>query len=80
MLFFGSIFAAYMGPDSPPWVHGAADGHRGARTCIGWYAAVAWLFSTPRAAGAYARAQRPLDRAAGGLMGAFGLSLLWIFE
>jgi threonine/homoserine/homoserine lactone efflux protein len=41
---------------------------------------VAWLFSTSRAAGAYARAQKPLDRAAGALMGAFGLSLLWIFE
>ena len=24
VLFFGSIFAAYMGPDSPLWVHGAA--------------------------------------------------------
>jgi threonine/homoserine/homoserine lactone efflux protein len=79
VLFFGSIFAAYMGPDSPLWVHGAAIAIV-VTTCIGCYATVAWLFSTPRAAGAYARAQRPLDRTAGGLMGAFGVGLLWIFE
>jgi len=79
VLFFGSIFAAYMGPDSPLWVHGAAIAIV-VTTCIGCYAAVAWLFSTPRAAGAYARAQRPLDRTAGGLMGVFGIGLLWIFN
>jgi RhtB (resistance to homoserine/threonine) family protein len=79
VLFFGSIFAAYMGPNMPPWVHGAAIAIV-CTTCIGWYTAVAWLFSTARAASAYARAQRPLDRGAGALMGAFGLSLLWIFE
>jgi RhtB (resistance to homoserine/threonine) family protein len=79
VLFFGSIFAAYMGPDSPLWVHGAAAAIV-VSTCIAWYAFVAWMFSTERAAKAYGRAQRPLDRGAGALMGAFGLSLLWIFD
>jgi RhtB (resistance to homoserine/threonine) family protein len=79
VLFFGSIFAAYMGPDSPLWVHGAAVAIVCA-TCIAWYAAVAWFFSTRRAAASYARAQKPLDRVAGALMGAFGLSLLWVFD
>ena len=36
------------------------------------------LFFAGRAADA--RAQRPLDRAAAALMGAFGLRLLWVFE
>lgn len=79
VLFFGSIFAAYMGPDTPLWVHGAAVAIV-CTTCIGWYAAVAWFFSTSRAATSYARAQKPLDRVAGGLMGAFGASLLWVFD
>ena len=79
VLFFGSIFAAYMGPDSPLWVHAAAVAIVCA-TCIAWYAAVAWFFSTRRAAASYARAQKPLDRVAGALMGAFGVSLLWVFD
>ena len=40
-------------------------------------AGLALAFSSLRAATAYARAQKPLDRGAAGLMGAFGLSLLW---
>ncbi|MFI4950063.1 MAG: LysE family translocator [Caulobacterales bacterium] len=79
VLFFGSIFAAYMGPDSPLWVHGAAVAIVCA-TCLVFNAAVAWFFSTARTADAYARAQKPLDRVAGALMGAFGLSLLWVFD
>jgi RhtB (resistance to homoserine/threonine) family protein len=79
VLFFGSIFAAYMGPDTPLWVHVAAVAVVCA-TCLVFYAAVAWFFSTSRAAASYSRAQRPLDRAASALMGAFGLSLLWVFD
>lgn len=79
VLFFASIFSAYVRPGTPDWVEAAAIGICVA-TCLGWQAAMAWLFSTRRAAGAYARAQRPLDRAAGVLMGAFGLSLLWVFD
>lgn len=79
VLFFASIFSAYVRPDTPGWVHASAVGICVA-TCLGWQVAMAWLFSTRRAAEAYARAQRPLDRTAGVLMGGFGLSLLWIFD
>jgi threonine efflux protein len=79
ILFFASIFSAYVGPNTPAWAHLAAIGICVA-TCLGWQIAMAWLFSTRRAADAYARAQRPLDRAAGALMAAFGISLLWVFD
>jgi len=79
VLFFASIFSAYVGPDTPLWARGAAVAIC-IVTCLGWQIAMAWLFSTRHAAGAYARAQRPLDRAAGLLMGAFGLRLLWVFD
>ena len=76
VLFFASIFSAYVGPDSPQWVHGAAIVIVSA-TCLVWQTCLALAFSAPRAAQAYARAQKPLDRGAAGLMGAFGLNLLW---
>ena len=79
VLFFASIFSAYVRPATPGWAQAAAVGICVA-TCLGWQVAMAWLFSSRRAADAYARAQRPLDRAAGMLMGAFGLSLLWVFD
>lgn len=79
LLFFAAIFSAYVGPGTPGWVQAAAVGICVA-TCLGWQVAMAWLFSTRRAAEAYARAQRPMDRTAGALMGAFGLKLLWVFE
>ncbi len=79
VLFFASIFSAYVGPDTPLWARGAAVGIC-IVTCLGWQIAMAWLFSTRRAAGAYARAQRPLDRTAGAFMGVFGLKLLWVFD
>jgi threonine/homoserine/homoserine lactone efflux protein len=75
VLFFASIFAAYVGPDTPQWVHYAAVVVV-VLTCLAWQVAMACLFSTKAAVGAYARAQRPLDRTAGLLMGAFGLALI----
>ncbi|MFL5296336.1 MAG: LysE family translocator [Phenylobacterium sp.] len=75
MLFFASIFSAYVGPATPLWVHIAAIGVVVA-TCQGWQLAMAWLFSTRGAADAYGRAQRPLDRGAAVLMGGFGVSLI----
>jgi len=76
VLFFASVFSAYVGPETPAWVHWAAVGVVTA-TCLVWQAGLALAFSSLRAATAYARAQKPLDRGAAGLMGAFGLSLLW---
>jgi threonine/homoserine/homoserine lactone efflux protein len=76
VLFFASVFSAYVGPDTPDWVHYAAVAVV-TLTCLAWQAGVAVAFSAVRAAQAYARAQKPLDRGAAGLMGLFGLSLLW---
>ncbi len=75
VLFFASIFSAYVGPNTPLWAHLAAIGVVVA-TCQGWQLAMAWLFSTRRASAAYARAQRPLDRTAAVFMGGFGASLI----
>jgi len=79
VLYFASIFSAYVGPDTPLWVHAAAVAIV-VVTCQLWQVAMAWLFSARRAAAAYARAQRPLDRGAALLMGGFGLSLLFAAE
>jgi RhtB (resistance to homoserine/threonine) family protein len=76
VLFFASVFSAYVGPQTPMWVHGAAVAVV-VVTCLVWQAGLALAFSAESAAQAYARAQTPLDRGAAGLMGAFGLSLLW---
>jgi len=77
VLFFASIFSAYVGPDTPLWMHVAAVVIVCA-TCLGWQLVMAWLFSAKQAAAAYGRAQRPLDRSAAVLMGAFGASLIWL--
>lgn len=76
VLFFASVFSAYVGPDTPDWIHYAAVAVV-TLTCLAWQAGLALAFSAVRAAQAYARAQKPLDRGAAGLMGLFGLSLLW---
>jgi threonine/homoserine/homoserine lactone efflux protein len=76
VLFFASIFSAYVGPKTPLWVQGAAVGVV-TFVCLGWCAGLAWLFSTQTAVDAYARMQVLLDRVAAVLMGAFGLGLLW---
>ncbi|MEW5684588.1 MAG: LysE family translocator [Pseudomonadota bacterium] len=76
VLFFASVFSAYVGPDTPDWVHYAAVALVTV-TCLVWQAGLALALSAARAAQAYARAQKPLDRGAAGLMGLFGLSLLW---
>lgn len=78
VLFFASVFSAYVGPDSPLWVHLAAVAVV-VVTCLAWQAGLALAMSIPRTASAYTGAQRPLDRLAAVLMGAFGASLLWTF-
>lgn len=75
VLFFASIFSAYVGPDTPLWLHATAIAIV-VCTCQAWQIAMAWLFSTKRAAAAYGRAQRPLDRTAAVFMGGFGLGLI----
>jgi len=75
VLFFASIFSAYVGPHTPLWAQAAAVGIVVA-VCLGWQVAMAWLFSADQAVLAYRRAQRPLDRGAAVLMGGFGASLI----
>jgi threonine/homoserine/homoserine lactone efflux protein len=77
VLFFASIFSAYVGPDTPLWMHIAAVVIV-CLVCLAWQVAMAWLFSAKAPAAAYGRAQRPLDLAAALLMGAFGVSLIWL--
>ena len=75
VLFFASVFSAYVGRD-PAWVHAAAVAMV-TLTALAWLTGLGVACSAERAAQAYRRAQKPLDRGAAGLMGAFGLSLLW---
>ena len=75
VLFFASVFSAYVGPNTPLWMHLAAVGIVVA-TCLSWQVAMAFLFSAKPAADAYARAQRPLDVGCAVLMAAFGVSLI----
>jgi RhtB (resistance to homoserine/threonine) family protein len=75
VLFFASIFSAYVGPQTPLWVEAAAVAVV-VGTCLGWQIAMALLFSAQRAAAGYRRAQQPLDRGAAVLMGGFGVSLI----
>jgi amino acid exporter len=75
VLFFASIFSAYVGPDTPGWMHLAAVAVV-CVVCAGWQVAMAFLFSAKPAVAAYGRAQRPLDAAAALLMGVFGVSLI----
>lgn len=76
VLFFASVFAAYVGPESPDWMRLAAAATVTA-TCLLWQGGLALALSVGPAVRAYARARRPLDRGAAALMGAFGASLLW---
>lgn len=78
VLYFASIFSAYVGPREPLWVQAGAVAVC-IVTCQVWQTAMSWLFSTRRAVAAYARAQRPLDRLSGAFLGAFGVKLLWVF-
>ncbi len=78
VLYFASIFSAYVGPREPLWVQAGAVAIC-IVTCQVWQTAMSWLFSTRRAVAAYAKAQRPLDRLSGAFLGAFGVKLLWVF-
>ncbi|MBS0362613.1 MAG: LysE family translocator [Proteobacteria bacterium] len=78
LLYFASIFSAYVGPHIPVWVEAGAMAVC-IVTCQVWQTAMSWLFSTRQAVAAYARAQRPLDRISGAFLGVFGVKLLWVF-
>jgi threonine efflux protein len=75
IVFFGSIFLALFRPDTPGWVRLAALFIVAANE-IGWYVAVALLFSSRAAQTTYRRAKRWIDRVTGAVMMIFGLRLI----
>lgn len=75
VVYYASIFAAFVTPDLPAWVRIAAIGII-AVAAIGWHVSLACLFSTPRARRLYGRIKRWIDRAAGAAFALFGLQLL----
>lgn len=75
VVFYGSIFAAFLDPDLPTWVKVAAVGIIFVNS-TGWHVAFACLFSTPRAQQVYARFKRWIDRAAGTALALLGLRLI----
>jgi threonine efflux protein len=77
VVYFGSIFALFMNPGTPVWVRAAAVGIVIADTVL-WYGTVAALFSSSVVQRLYARIQRPVNRAAGGVMIGFGARLMLV--
>jgi threonine efflux protein len=75
VLYFGSVFALFLGPDTPAWVQTAAVGIVLANTAL-WYGSVAALFSRQRVQRAYWRIERTLNRVAGAVMAGFGVKLI----
>ena len=77
VVYFGSIFALFVRPDMPAWVQAAA-------VCVVlfdtvlWYGTVAALFSSGAVRRFYLRARRPVNRAAGAAMVAFGGKLVLV--
>jgi RhtB (resistance to homoserine/threonine) family protein len=79
VVYFGSIFAVFLGPGSPGWLKLAAVAIVIADTVL-WYGTMALVFSTQRVQRGYASIRRPIDRLAGGVMAAFGARLLLVRE
>ena len=74
-VYFGSIFALFMGPGTPVWVRTIAIGIVLADTLL-WYGSVAVFFSTAAVQRRYAAIRRPIDRIASAVMMAFGARLI----
>lgn len=74
MLFFGGVLMAVLAPNLPRWVYVSTVGIIGLDAML-YYTLLALALSTRPAQAAYLRAQRWLDRIAGGLMLFFGVRL-----
>ena len=72
--FFGSLFVTLLPAHAPPWVHGATVATVAA-VSIGWFTAIALLFSTGRVQRGYARLRRPVDALMGAALVALGARL-----
>jgi threonine/homoserine/homoserine lactone efflux protein len=75
MVFFGSVFIAVLPADPPSWFTPAMLAGILVNECL-WYALVARVFSTNFSRRAYGRLKLHIDRIAGGLIAAVGLSLI----
>ncbi|WP_265444517.1 LysE family translocator [Flexivirga meconopsidis] len=75
LVFFGALFATLM-------PHGASPAMRVALLAImlamgaGWFAAVSWCAGAQPVVAAYKRLQKVIDRVAGGVFAAIGLTLI----
>jgi threonine/homoserine/homoserine lactone efflux protein len=74
-LFVASLFAALM-PQGGALADGLAAVAEMVAISVGWYAAVALLLTTRRAAAAFGRVSRWVDRAAGAVFVGFGAVLI----
>ena len=77
VVYFGSIFALFMRPGTPAWVQALAVGIVLFDTAL-WYGTVGALFSSGIVQRFYARVQRPVNRATGAVMIAFGGRLMLV--
>ncbi|HEX8650722.1 MAG TPA: LysE family transporter [Pyrinomonadaceae bacterium] len=77
VVYFGSIFALFMGPDTPAWTRAGAVGIVIFDTVL-WYGTVAILFSSRLVQSFYVRVQRPINRVAGAAMIGFGGKLMLV--
>ena len=75
VVFYGTILAAFLGPDLPLWVQLAAVGIIVANATA-WHIALACLFSNERAQRTYRRIKGGIDRLAGAALALLGLRLL----
>ena len=75
VIYFSSVFALFMKPETPAWVQAVAVCVVVFDTVL-WYGAVAALFSSAAARRFYARIQRPVNRATGAVMIGFGGKLI----
>jgi RhtB (resistance to homoserine/threonine) family protein len=79
VVYFGSIFALFMRPETPAWTQTAAVGIVIFDTVL-WYGAVAAVFSSAVIQRFYARVRRPVNRVAGAAMVCFGGRLMLVRE
>lgn len=72
--FFGSLFVTVLPAHAPLWVHAATIGIV-ASVSLGWFSAMAILFSTPRVQHGYTRLRKPIDAVMGTVLIGLGAKL-----
>ncbi len=72
--FFGSLFVTLLPAHAPGWVHGATVALV-ATVSVGWFSAMAVIFSTARVQRGYARLRKPIEAVMGTLLIGLGARL-----